>query len=172
MIKLLVISIFLFLANSLAFCQMGAKVSVGLGLPDLANIKISNDGPLQINLGFGYAPIINAISISSGLSYYFSNKIKKDNPNKWFVNTGFAYMPPAKSNSSTSQKFIIMYPRIGRVVYFKKKSNQGFEFTLGVLYQIWTNERYSYGPIGLGSPENKNSGLIFPSASISYFLKI
>ena len=72
-----------------------------------------------------------------------------------------------------------MYSRIGRTFYSHKKTNlAGLRFDLGIMFQIWTNEEYSYsyGPHILGRPSTititENPPIIGPAASISYFFKL
>ena len=168
--KVLILLPFVF-ANNL-FSQKKAEISAGISVPELLNLKIKYGNNFQLCGSIGYLPYISFWAYSADFYYHLPSKSNKDKFRKWFLNTGLSYFPPSESNSSSSQKTILMYTRVGRSFFFLKESNlTGLDFDLGIMFQIWTNEKYSYGAISMGSPEIKNPSIIGPAASISYFFK-
>jgi len=179
--KIKIYILFLFIFPNILFSQNRIEISAGLSIPELLNLKIKYGNNFQICGSLGYMPYVSFWAISGDIYYHFPSKSNEDKSRKWFLNTGFSYIPPSESFSSTSKKTLLMYSRIGRTFYSHKKTNlAGLSLELGIMFQIWTNEKYSYsyGPHILGRPMGatltitENSPIIGPAASISYFFKL
>lgn len=166
--------LFLFISSDILFSQNRTEISAGISIPELMNLKIKYGNNFQICGSLGYMPYINFWAFSGDVYYHLPSKSDEDKSGKWFLNTGFSYIPPSESFSSTSKKTLLIYSRVGRTFYFHKRTNlTGLDFDLGAMYQIWTNEEYSYGPHTRGSTRTitEDSPIFGPAASISYFFR-
>jgi hypothetical protein len=177
--KIKVYFLFLLIFPNYLFSQNRVEISAGIGIPELLNLKIKYGNYFQICGSLGYMPFINYGAFSGDIYYHLPSKSSEDKSRKWFLNTGFSYIPSSKAFSSTSKKTLLMYSRIGRTFYSHNKTyRDGLRLDLGIMFQIWTNEKYSYsiGPHILGRPweitRTENHPIIGPSASLSYFFKI
>jgi hypothetical protein len=177
--KIKIYVLFLLIFPNYLFSQNKIEISAGLSIPELLNLKIKYGNNFQICGSVGYMPYINFWAFSSDIYYHLPSKSNEDKSRKWFLNTGFSYILPSESFSSSSKKTLLMYSRIGRTFYSHKKTYlAGLRLDLGIMFQIWTNEKYSYsiGPHILGRPwtltRTENPPIIGPAASLSYFFKI
>jgi hypothetical protein len=177
--KIKIFILFLFIFPNFLFSQNRVEISAGLSIPELLNLKIKYGNNFQICGSLGYMPVISFWAFSGDIYYHFPSKSDEDKSRKWFLNTGFSYIPPSESFSSTSKKTLLMYSRIGKTFYSHKKNNlAGLRMDLGIMFQIWTNEKYSYSAgqriPGFPTPkiQTKNPPVIGPAASISYFFKL
>jgi hypothetical protein len=179
--KIKIYILFLFIFPNILFSQNRVEISAGLSIPELLNLKIKYGNIFQIGGSLGYMPFVSFWAISGDIDYHFPSKSNEDKSGKWFLNTGISYIPPSESFSSTSKKTLLMYSRIGRTFYSHNKNDlNGLCLELGIIFQIWTNEKdsYSYGPHILGRPMGstrtitENSPLIGPALSLSYFFKL
>lgn len=167
--KIKIYILFLFISPNILFSQNRIEISAGLSIPELLNLKIKYGNNFQICGSLGYMPYISFWTFSGDIYYHFPSKSDEDKLRKWYFNTGLTYFPPSDSFSNTSKKTLIMYSRLGRSFHFNNTT--GLNVDLGIMFQIWTNDKYSYGPIGMGSPKTKDPAIIGPAVSISYFFK-
>jgi hypothetical protein len=171
--KIKILVLLLFLSSNFLFSQNKVEISAGLGIPELLNLKIKYGNSLQLCGSIGFAPIISFWAFSTDFYYHFPTKSTEDKIKKWYLNFGVSYFPPSQSFSSVSKKTILMYSRVGKSFYFNKMNClTGLAIDLGIMFQIWTNEKYSYGPHLMVSSKTMNSPVIGPAASICYFFKL
>jgi hypothetical protein len=182
-IKIWVLIISLLMFPHFLFSQTNAEISAGISLPEFLNLKIKFGNNFQICGSIGYLPLIQGWSLSTDLYYHFPIKAKDNKIRKWYLNSGLSYIPSSEAYSSQPEKTLLMFSRIGISFYFNKKDNldglhivDGLDFDLGIMFQIWSNEEYSYGPHTVGQPRQiirqENPSVIGPAASISYFFKL
>jgi hypothetical protein len=173
-IKLLIIILIkVFLMINYLYSQKNGEISIGSGFPELLNYKIRIGKNFQAGGGLGFVPFFGIKSLTFDCINRFHRKTDTVNNSRWHINTGFTYIPASRSFSNTAQKFIFAFARLGISVYLKKKINSsGFNFDLGLLYQAWTNVKYSHGANRSGSQEENNSRSIGVGFNISYFFKI
>jgi hypothetical protein len=179
--KIKIYILFLFIFPNILFSQNRVEISAGLSIPELLNFKIKYGNNFQIGGSLGYMPYVSFWAISGDIYYHFPSKSNEDKSRKWFLNTGISYIPPSESFSSTSKKTLLMYSRIGKTFYSHNKNNlTGLCLELGIMFQIWTNEKYSYSygtpilgrPMGSTRTITENSPIIGPALNISYFFKL
>jgi len=165
--KFIVILFALLLSNNQSFSQKKSEVSIGLGFPEMFNLKLKRGISFQTGLSIGYMPVINFLTISGDFCYHFPKYSENIKMNTWQLNSGLTFFNIFEG--WTNETGLLYYARFGRTFNFKNSTGINLDFGVSVLLP---NDKYtSYGPLGGGNTDY-SLNYLFPSVSLGYFIRL
>jgi hypothetical protein len=151
------------ISNNKVYSQDKLELSIGVGMPDLPNLKIKYGQNIQVGASIGIYTfewygnnVVDWAGIAQ-ITYHFSGKSKYVEQKPWYVSGGLGFFDLGVIEPY-EQYDIGFIPGIGRTINFSKKI--GINYSIGLFLPLSASEGSSY---------HFN---IIPSGNISFFIRL